>query len=108
MELCVALDLPSMDENLALIEKIKSYPVWLKVGLRSYIRDGEPFIHAIKAINPNFKIFLDVSSSNSGFSNKLLYISKDSSYFLILKQLLAYISLISIESSYFFEKYFEK
>lgn len=60
MELCVALDLPSMDENLALIEKIKEYPVWLKVGLRSYIRDGEPFIHAIKAINPDFKIFLDL------------------------------------------------
>jgi orotidine-5'-phosphate decarboxylase len=60
MELCVALDLPSMEENLALIEKIKAYPVWLKVGLRSYIRDGEPFIHAIKTINPDFKIFLDL------------------------------------------------
>lgn len=60
MELCVALDLPSMDENLALIKKIKNYPVWLKVGLRSYIRDGESFIHAIKAINPDFKIFLDL------------------------------------------------
>ncbi|HEX5623719.1 MAG TPA: orotidine-5'-phosphate decarboxylase [Sulfuricurvum sp.] len=60
MELCVALDLPSMEENLALIEKIKRYPVWLKVGLRSYIRDGKPFIDAIKAINPDFKIFLDL------------------------------------------------
>lgn len=60
MELCVALDLPSMNENLALIEKIKNYPVWLKVGLRSYIRDGEAFIHAIKTINPDFKIFLDL------------------------------------------------
>lgn len=60
MELCVALDLPSMEENLTLVKKIKAYPVWLKVGLRSYIRDGEPFIHAIKAINPNFKIFLDL------------------------------------------------
>lgn len=60
MKLCIALDLPSMEENLILIEKIKNYPVWLKVGLRSYIRDGEPFIHAIKAINPNFKIFLDL------------------------------------------------
>lgn len=60
MELCVALDLPSMEENLALVEKIKAYPIWLKVGLRSYIRDGEPFINEIKAINPNFKIFLDL------------------------------------------------
>lgn len=60
MQLCVALDLSSMEENLALVEKIKAYPVWLKVGLRSYIRDGKPFIDAIKAINPGFKIFLDL------------------------------------------------
>lgn len=60
MELCVALDLPTMNENLALIEKIKCYPVWLKVGLRSYIRDGKPFIDEIKKINPDFKIFLDL------------------------------------------------
>ncbi len=60
MELCVALDLPTMKENLDLIEKIKHYPVWLKVGLRSYIRDGKPFIEAIKKINPEFKIFLDL------------------------------------------------
>ncbi|MDD5160362.1 MAG: orotidine-5'-phosphate decarboxylase [Sulfuricurvum sp.] len=60
MQLCVALDLPSMEENLALIEKIKNYPIWLKVGLRSYIRDGKPFIDAIKTINPEFKIFLDL------------------------------------------------
>ncbi|MDD4856114.1 MAG: orotidine-5'-phosphate decarboxylase [Sulfuricurvum sp.] len=60
MELCVALDLPTMQDNLELIEKIKHYPVWLKVGLRSYIRDGKPFIDAIKTINPDFKIFLDL------------------------------------------------
>ncbi len=60
MELCVALDLPSMEENLALIDKIKEYPIWLKVGLRSYIRDGKPFLDAIKTINPDFKIFLDL------------------------------------------------
>jgi len=60
MQLCVALDLPTQEENLALIEKIKEYPIWLKVGLRSYIRDGKPFIDAIKSINPDFKIFLDL------------------------------------------------
>ncbi len=60
MELCVALDLPTMEENLALVEKIKAYPVWLKVGLRAYIRDGEPFIKALKKINPECKIFLDL------------------------------------------------
>lgn len=60
MQLCVALDLPTQKENLALVENLKHYPIWLKVGLRSYIRDGKPFIDAIKMINPEFKIFLDL------------------------------------------------
>jgi len=60
MELCVALDLPSVKENLALAESLKGYNVWMKVGFRAYIRDGKPFIEALKAINPDFKIFLDL------------------------------------------------
>lgn len=60
MELCVALDLPTAKENLDLINKIKTHNVWLKVGLRTYIRDGEEFLKAIKQINPDFKIFLDL------------------------------------------------
>ena len=60
MELCVALDLPTKQENLDLIKKIQNYDVWLKVGLRTYIRDGEDFLKAIKKINPDFKIFLDL------------------------------------------------
>ena len=57
MKLCVALDLPTKSENIALIQKLKSEDVWLKVGLRSFIRDGEALLHEIKAINPHFKIF---------------------------------------------------
>jgi orotidine-5'-phosphate decarboxylase len=60
MELCVALDLPSAKENLALAESLKGYDVWMKVGFRAYIRDGKDFITALKTINPNFKIFLDL------------------------------------------------
>ncbi|WP_309497253.1 orotidine-5'-phosphate decarboxylase [Sulfurovum sp.] len=60
MELCVALDLPSAKENLALAESLKNYNVWMKVGFRAYIRDGKPFIEALKEINPDFKIFLDL------------------------------------------------
>jgi len=60
MELCVALDLPSVEENLALAESLKSYNVWMKVGFRTYIRDGKPFIEALRKINSNFKIFLDL------------------------------------------------
>lgn len=60
MELCVALDLPTKAENLALVENIKEYNIWLKVGFRSYIRDGADFLQEIKQINPDFKIFLDL------------------------------------------------
>ena len=60
MELCVALDLPSKEENLALAESLKDYNVWMKVGFRAYIRDGKDFIEALKKINPDFKIFLDL------------------------------------------------
>ncbi len=60
MQLCVALDLPSAKENLALAESLKEHDIWMKVGFRSYIRDGRAFIDALKAINPDFKIFLDL------------------------------------------------
>ncbi len=60
MELCVALDLPTKEENLQLVKIIKKYNVWLKIGLRTYIRDGEDFLLEIKKINPDFKIFLDL------------------------------------------------
>lgn len=60
MKLCVALDLPTAKENLALVEKIKDYDVWLKVGLRAFVRDGRNFLDELKQINPNFKIFLDL------------------------------------------------
>ena len=60
MKLCVALDLPSAQENLALAESLKLHNIWMKVGFRAYIRDGKPFIESLKKINPNFKIFLDL------------------------------------------------
>ena len=60
MKLCISLDLPSAQENLALVEQIKDFDVWLKVGFRTYIRDGKKFLEDLKAINPNFKIFLDL------------------------------------------------
>ena len=60
MELCVALDLPSAEENLSLAKSLKNNNIWMKVGFRAYIRDGKPFIEALKAINPEFRIFLDL------------------------------------------------
>ncbi len=60
MNLCVALDLPTFEENVALASEIAAFDVWLKVGFRSYIRDGKKIIETLKSINPNFKIFLDL------------------------------------------------
>jgi len=60
VKLCVALDLPTSKENLDLAKLIKSEDVWLKVGLRSYIRDGKALLEELKAINPSFKLFLDL------------------------------------------------
>ena len=60
MQLCIALDLPSAEANLALAESLKEHNVWMKVGFRSYIRDGKAFIEALKSINPDFNIFLDL------------------------------------------------
>lgn len=60
MQLCIALDLETKFQNLELLSLLKGAEVWVKVGLRSYIRDGSNFISEIKNINPNFKIFLDL------------------------------------------------
>ena len=61
MKLCIALDLPSAEENLALLESLKDEEqIWVKVGLRSFIRDGVGLLERIKAMNGQCKIFLDV------------------------------------------------
>lgn len=60
MKLCVALDLPGYEENIALAQKLRKFDIWLKVGFRSYIRDGKPLLESLKEINPDFHIFLDL------------------------------------------------
>ncbi|MDX3960331.1 orotidine-5'-phosphate decarboxylase [Aliarcobacter skirrowii] len=60
MKLCLSLDLESKEENLALVEKLRNFDMWLKVGFRTYLRDGKKFLEDLKAINPDFKIFLDL------------------------------------------------
>lgn len=63
MQLCLALDLPTEEENLSILKHIPGYtntPIWIKVGLRSFIRDGNKIVKKIKSINPSLKIFLDL------------------------------------------------
>ena len=61
MRLCVALDLPTRKENLALVQNLAHLAdkIWLKVGLRSYLRDGASFLQELKKIG-DFRIFLDL------------------------------------------------
>ena len=59
MKLCVALDLPSRAECLNLARELKGLDLWLKVGLRAYLRDGANFIDELRKIG-DFKIFLDL------------------------------------------------
>ncbi len=59
MKLCIALDMAQKDECLALARELKGLDLWLKVGLRAYLRDGAKFIEELKSIS-DFKIFLDL------------------------------------------------
>ncbi len=60
LKLCIALDNPSKEENLKLAKEIKEYSkdIWLKVGFRSFIRDGKEFIVELKKMGYN--VFLDL------------------------------------------------
>ena len=60
MKLCIALDNPTKEENLKLAKELKEYSkdLWLKVGFRSFIRDGREFIEELKKLGYN--IFLDL------------------------------------------------
>lgn len=59
MKLCVALDMEKKEQNLALANELKGFDIWLKVGLRSYLRDGMVLIDELRKID-KFKIFLDL------------------------------------------------
>ena len=48
MKLCVSLDLPTAEENLALVKEIKGFDIWLKIGFRTYIRDGKAFLEELR------------------------------------------------------------
>lgn len=61
MKLCVALDMSSKQQCLQLAGELASLDdkIWLKVGLRAYLRDGAGFVEELKKLG-NFKIFLDL------------------------------------------------
>lgn len=59
MKLCVAFDLPSKEKCLSLAKELKGLNLWVKIGLRAYLRDGFKLIEELKKID-DFKFFLDL------------------------------------------------
>ncbi|WP_205437007.1 orotidine-5'-phosphate decarboxylase [Helicobacter suis] len=58
MQLCLALDLDNKRTCLNLLKQLQGLNLWVKLGLRGFIREGPQFIQEIK--NLGFKIFLDL------------------------------------------------
>jgi len=59
VKLCVAFDLSSKEECLNLARELQGLPLWIKIGMRSYFRDGVALLEELKSID-EFKIFLDL------------------------------------------------
>ncbi len=59
MKLCVAFDMALRRDCVELAEKLKGLELWVKIGLRAYLRDGFGLIEELKKIS-DFKIFLDL------------------------------------------------
>ncbi len=59
MKLCVAFDLTSKEQCLNLAKELKGLDLWVKIGLRSYLRDGFKLIEELRKIS-DFNIFLDL------------------------------------------------
>ncbi|MFC3847762.1 orotidine-5'-phosphate decarboxylase [Helicobacter baculiformis] len=58
MQLCLALDLPDKQACLHLLEQLKGLNLWVKLGLRGFVREGPAFVQEIQKMG--FKIFLDL------------------------------------------------
>lgn len=59
MKLCVAFDLASKDECLNLAHELAGLDIWIKIGLRSYLRDGIRLLDELRKV-AEFKVFLDL------------------------------------------------
>lgn len=59
MKLCLALDLDNKLACLKLAKELKDILPWVKIGMRSFYRDGSSLIEELRQIS-DFKIFLDL------------------------------------------------
>lgn len=59
MKLCVAFDVADKNACLSLANELKGLDIWVKIGLRSYLRDGARLLDELRKID-DFRIFLDL------------------------------------------------
>ncbi len=59
MKLCVAFDMANQAECLNLVRELRGLDIWIKIGLRSYLRDGALLIEGLRQI-ADFRVFLDL------------------------------------------------
>ncbi len=59
MKLCVAFDMANRAECLNLARELRGLDIWIKIGLRSYLRDGALLIEGLRRI-ADFRVFLDL------------------------------------------------
>ncbi|WP_120953101.1 orotidine-5'-phosphate decarboxylase [Helicobacter sp. L8] len=58
MQLCLALDLADKQACLNLLAPLQGLNLWVKLGLRGFVREGPVFVEQIQKMG--FKIFLDL------------------------------------------------
>ncbi|KGI55795.1 orotidine-5'-phosphate decarboxylase [Campylobacter sp. MIT 97-5078] len=58
MKLCVALDVANFNECVKLAKELQGLDLWLKVGMRSFYRDGRALLEELKKLD--FRLFLDL------------------------------------------------
>lgn len=59
LKLCVAFDMADKNACLQLARELKGLDIWVKIGLRSYLRDGARLLDELRKID-EFRIFLDL------------------------------------------------
>lgn len=57
-QLIVALDVPTADDALSLVDQLAESILWYKVGLELYLAEGLPIVHALKQRGKH--VFLDL------------------------------------------------
>ncbi len=67
--ICVALDVDNPGDAITFVNKIREFPIWVKVGITLWNMRGGGYglVEQLLSINPNLKIFLDLKLNDIPF-----------------------------------------